>query len=145
MTVEERAQDLVIADDDHEDVKIFELALVDAGKEFEIRHATDAEHLFVLLKDKLPYMLFLDIHLPLMDGADCLRTIRKNPTFDHLPIVMFTSNNHPSLISKTYDSGANLFLQKPYTYKELVDNLRRIFEKDWSPPLMRIEITEFVL
>lgn len=139
------ADDLVIADDDHDDVKIFELALAAAGKTFRVRHAGNTEHLLALLEDKLPYMLFLDVHFPLIDGCDCLKALRSAPAFEHLPIVMFTSSDHRSLVSKTYDAGANLFLRKPYIYQELVDNLHRIFEKDWSPPLSRLAMSEFVL
>src|SRR3546814_7430667 len=54
-------RDILLAEDDLDDVEIFEMALNDLALSYEIRHAKNGDQLLELLRERVPYILFLDI------------------------------------------------------------------------------------
>jgi FOG: CheY-like receiver len=123
--------DVLLAEDDMDDVEIFGWALKEAEIPHSLRHAEDGDRLFVLLKEKVPYILFLDIKMPCKDGISCIKEIRKNPDYDNLPVVMYSSHVRTDYIDAAYRSSANYYLPKVSSVKETVVHLKRIFSVDW--------------
>lgn len=128
----DKERDILLAEDDSEDVLIFETALKDAEIKYVLRHAEDGDALFLLLKDRIPYILFLDINMPCKDGVACIAEIRKNREYDHLPIVMYTSNLSTKLVDECFEKGANLYLAKAFTFATLTQNIKKVFAIEWE-------------
>ncbi len=97
-----------------------------------MRHAENGDVLFVLLKDRIPYILFLDIHMPCKDGIACIIEIRKNRQYDKLPVIMYTSRVHDKVIEDCFRNGANMYVTKTDTLAALVTKLRKVFAIDWD-------------
>lgn len=145
MKLRDNERDILLADDDAEDVFIFETALQDAEIAYVLRHANNGDALFVLLKDKLPYILFLDINMPCKDGVACITEIRKNREFDNLPVVMYTSNLSAKVVDECFEKGANLYMAKSFTFNTLIQNLKKVFAIDWEDYLHYPPKNRFVL
>jgi putative two-component system response regulator len=62
-------------------------------------------------------IVLLDLEMPVMDGLETLRHIRRNDRFRDMPIIVVTSDK--SKIHKTLAMGANDFIAKPYDSEEL--------------------------
>lgn len=137
--------DILLADDDSEEVLIFEAALENLHYPYVLRHANTVESLFVLLKEKLPYILFLDVHMPCMDGVSCIKDIRKNASYDNLPVIMYTSSHSPKLVDECFSHRANFYFQKGYTISSLTENLRKVFSLDWHDKMHYPSRENFVL
>lgn len=138
-------KDILLAEDDQDDVEIFEEALRDLAIPYELRHAENGDMLFILLRDRLPYILFLDIHMPCKDGIACIIEIRKNREYDKVPVIMYTSNYSRRVVEECFRNGANMFLGKTNTYSSLVEKLRKVFSIDWGdylhyPPESHFEV-----
>lgn len=125
-------KDILLAEDDLDDVDIFKWAMDKTEIPHTIRHAENGEVLFVLLKEKIPYILFLDIEMPCKDGLSCILEIRKNRAYDNLPVVIYTSYSYEKYVEDTYRSGANLYLSKLGSMEHIVDNLKKVFSIDWK-------------
>jgi CheY-like chemotaxis protein len=136
--------EILLAEDDHEDVLIFQIALAEIEIPHTLRVANDGDKLFILLEEKIPEILFLDINIPCKDGITCLNAIRGHEDYKHLPIIMYTSNIFGSKIDQCFENGANLYLNKSYTVNELTTKLTHVFAINWkdNPFVSR---TEFVL
>lgn len=145
MKEQEDVKDIMLADDDHDDAYIFDHALQELGIPYELRHAENGDLLFVLLKDKIPYILFLDIHMPCKDGIACIMEIRKNKEYDKMPVVMYTSFLRNDYVEGSYRNGANFFLAKPAGFAELVGKLKKIFSLKWDEYLHFPTQDEFIL
>lgn len=65
-----------------------------------------------------PDLVFLDLHLPRKRGEDVLATLKQDPRFQRLPIVVFTSTEAPREVARCYELGANAFLTKPHHWQE---------------------------
>src|SRR5690606_32387406 len=98
-------KDVLLAEDDKDDVLIFELAVEEAELSIDLRCATDGDKLFVMLEEYIPDILFLDIQMPCKDGIACILEIRKNKDYDHLPVVMCTAHTSEQYINNAFRNG----------------------------------------
>lgn len=142
---QQEQQDIILAEDDNDDVLIFEMALREVDVPVDMRHAANGEVLFDLLEERIPDTLFLDIHMPCKDGIACIVEIRKDRKYDSLPVIMYTSNVTEKTIEKAYRSGANMYVTKTETIKQLAQKLKTVFAIDWKnymhyPPLQHFVI-----
>ena len=89
----EGTKNALIAEDNNEDFQFFSNALDKISVKVILTRAEDGEILIRLL-DEIeinPDVLFLDLLLPIKDGRECLKLIRKNKKFDLMPIVIYSN------------------------------------------------------
>ncbi|MEE8349922.1 MAG: response regulator [Acidobacteriota bacterium] len=63
------------------------------SQEMDIESASNGEEALALMERFHPDLIILDLLMPVMDGLTFLRTLRKNPQFSHLPVVVVTAKN----------------------------------------------------
>lgn len=68
-----------------------------------------------------PELVLLDLKLPKMDGHDVLRAMRVDPRTKYIPVVVLTSSVEEADMIRSYDLGANSFVQKPIDFEEFVE------------------------
>jgi len=76
----------------------------------------------------LPVLVLLDIRMPMMDGFEVLRWIRRQPEFARLCVVMLTASDEIRDVNQAYQLGANSFLVKPLDFWN-ADELSRAIER----------------
>tara|TARA_B100000029_G_scaffold479274_1_gene526187 strand:- start:494 stop:811 length:318 start_codon:yes stop_codon:yes gene_type:complete len=67
---------------------------------------------------------FVDLDMPGMDGVQFLKTVRANPEFKDMRLMMVTTANALESIARALDAGADEYLMKPFTKDSLRDKLR---------------------
>jgi CheY-like chemotaxis protein len=78
----------------------------------------------------LPAVVFLDLKLPFISGHDVLTWIRRQKDLDSLVVIVLTSSNEASDLSRCYALGANSYVVKPPTPEQLED-LAKAFKWYW--------------
>ena len=81
-------------------------------------------------KYPMPVIVFLDLKLPLMSGHEVLGWIRAQRQLESLTVVVLTSSDEPSDVRRSYSLGANSYLMKPLTARQLLD-LAKAFNWSW--------------
>jgi len=76
-----------------------------------------------LQQNALPDIAFVDWNMPVMDGLEFVREVRKNPAFDPMRIVMVTSENDMTTVAEALEAGANEYLMKPFTKESLKEKI----------------------
>ena len=78
----------------------------------------------------LPSVVFLDLKLPFLSGHDVLAWIRRQKELESLVVIVLTSSNEASDLSRCYSLGANSYLVKPPTPEQL-EELAKAFKWYW--------------
>ncbi|WP_340103483.1 response regulator [Rhodohalobacter sp. 8-1] len=65
-----------------------------------------------------PDLILLDLNLPIIDGFTILKKIRSSGSTKHTPVIVLTSSGEDKDINKSYDLGANSYIQKPVDFIE---------------------------
>jgi DNA-binding response OmpR family regulator len=97
------------------------------------REAPDAEQGLVSLALDLPDLIFLDIVLPGMNGFSALRAIRKDPTTQHIPVIMISGNEHATEQFYAHRIGADDFLKKPFSRYEVFAHIELLLDAQHVP------------
>jgi CheY-like chemotaxis protein len=130
---------ILIADDDIDDQYMITQAFISMNFQVDIKTANDGVELLDYLnkRDKfenvstpLPKVILLDLNMPRKDGRECLKEIKADPRFNKIPIVVYSTSNSPDDISYCYANGANSYIVKPYSFKELVE-VMDVFKNYW--------------
>ena len=94
---------------------------------YHVVHAEDGQRVVELFEQVKPVFVFMDVKMPVLDGIEATRAIRKlSPT---VPIVMLTAYAVRSLRRDAADAGANEMLTKPTTPKKINATLRKYLKK----------------
>lgn len=136
---------VLIADDDDDDYQIFSAAVNELSIQIVLDRSEDGDALMAFLKNEIPDILFLDILMPCKDGRACIREIRANKRFDELPVITYSSLKQVDTIEFFYREGANLFVIKPSSFKELKEILQKILSIDWKKTMYYPPKSEFVI
>ena len=111
---------IVIADDDVDDVELFETAVKEFSSDAKVSVAEDGEKLIDLLqKSSMPDVIVLDLNMPRMNGYDCLIEIRKNRKYNAVPIIILSTSASPDDVDFCISHGANAFEVKPQNFQAL--------------------------
>src|SRR5258708_10008083 len=77
-----------------------------------------------------PDLIILDLNLPRKDGRVVLADFKSEPTLRSIPVVVFTTSQSPQDIARSYELGANCYVNKPGSLVEFRKAVQSI-EKFW--------------
>jgi DNA-binding response OmpR family regulator len=115
---------ILIVDDEPNIVISLEFLMKREG--FEVEIATDGEAALRSLAERIPDLVVLDVMLPKMNGFDVCRQIRADSRLQGLKILMLTARGRDTEIAKGLGLGADVYVTKPFSTKELVVQVKRL-------------------
>jgi two-component system response regulator len=131
-----RSRIILLVEDNPDDVELTLLAFKQSKIVNEIVVAKDGQEALNYLfatgihtgRDQalLPEVVLLDLKLPKIDGLDVLRRVRADERTRRLPVVVLTSSKEEQDVLRSYDLGANSFVQKPVDFAEFIDVARHL-------------------
>ena len=121
-TAEEKGFRILAVDDEQVNLNVLENQLSLEG--WSVISAENGETAVHLVESSLPNLILLDVMMPKISGYEVCRIIRKKYTQAELPIIMLTAKNTENDLLAGLDSGANDYLVKPFSKKELTARIR---------------------
>ena len=115
-------QKVLVVDDDPEIVELFVDVLERDGR-FEVKTASTGYDAGILTHEFLPDLVILDYMLPDINGNVVCQTIRKNPNFEHMKIVIVSGVVNQDEINELLRSGADEFVKKPFNIEKLIERI----------------------
>ena len=100
-----------------------------AGRRYEVWRAPDGETAREILDEKIPDLILLDWMLPDTDGLEILRRIRRSPQHAETPVLMLTARAAEEDKIKGLDVGADDYMIKPVSLKELDARIRALIRR----------------
>jgi len=113
---------ILIAEDSATAVELIKRTLSPLGHQIVI--ANDGENAERLILDEKPDLIILDIIMPRMNGFQLCRSLRSNPGFRDLPIIMITSMDRESDRYWGLKQGASEYLVKPVDPNLLLERVK---------------------
>ena len=91
--------------------------------------ADDGNTALPMLKEGSFDFVVTDWNMPIMQGIDLLKEIRKDPNLKHLPVLMVTAEAKREQIIEAAQAGVNGYIVKPFTAGTLKEKLDKVFER----------------
>jgi len=76
-----------------------------------------------------PNIILMDIQMPAMDGLEAIRRLRRDPDFAATPIISLTALAMSGDRERCLQAGANEYLSKPVSLKQLVKKIRNLMQQ----------------
>lgn len=115
---------VLIADDEPNIVTALEYLLRNSG--YEVRVAANGEEALAQVESFLPDVVLMDIMMPLKSGYEVCQRMRERPEWNHIKIVMVSAKGRDAEVTKGLSLGADLYVVKPFSSRELVDAINRL-------------------
>lgn len=119
-----KAAHVLIVEDEQKTAETVALYLRDAG--FRASVAGDGEEGLRLARDLSPDLVVLDLMLPKLDGLEITRQLRAEGS---LPIILLTARTTEEERIAGFDLGADDYVPKPFSPKELVSRVRAVLRR----------------
>ena len=74
--------------------------------------------------EEKPYLILMDIMMPVMDGLEATRLIRANPETKDIPILAITCLFRESELRGCIEAGCSDYLVKPFTFQDLQEKIQ---------------------
>lgn len=118
------AKKVLIADDEPNIVTSLEFLLGKAG--YEVKVARNGAEALELMTSFAPDAVLLDIMMPVKSGYQVCQEIRENPAWQQVRILMLTAKGRELEIARGFAAGADAYVTKPFSTKELVAKVREL-------------------
>lgn len=115
---------VLVVDDEPNILLSLEFLIKKAG--FQVRTAKDGEEALEALAAERPDLVLLDVMMPRKDGYEVCQTIRQNPDWQDMKIIMLTAKGREVEKEKGLALGADDYITKPFSTQEVVAKVREI-------------------
>lgn len=123
--IDESKQTLLIVEDNIELVSLLKEHFID---KFNVITALDGEIGLKYCNEYYPDLIISDVMMPKMDGIEMCKAIRNNLSIAYTPIIMLTAKSTVENQIEGYESGADLYLPKPFSMRILELSVYRLLE-----------------
>lgn len=96
------------------------------GLGYDLITASSGEETLARIEVVEPDILLLDYYMPGIDGDEVCITLRKNPRWKNLPIIMVTAAGKPEEVQRCLESGCDDYVTKPVNKQELREKVKRL-------------------
>jgi len=134
----------VLVVDDHSIVVDGICALLGLFKDIEVGgQASNGSEALEMVRKLMPDVVLMDITMPIMDGLEATRRIRKE--FPQIKVLVLTQYDDKEYVVPVIEAGANGFISKTAASSELVSGIRSVYQGDsfLSPSAARILVEDY--
>ena len=116
---------ILYVDDDQDEMLMLKKSISDTGTPASLVYAPGGEealhYLNSLSRHSLPELIILDLNMPRWDGRKTLNSIKSNPGFASIPVVIFSTSGNSFDRQSCLEMGAASYIKKPFLYSDYKD------------------------
>ncbi|MCM8787627.1 MAG: response regulator transcription factor [Candidatus Omnitrophica bacterium] len=118
---------ILIVDDEKNIVRMLDYNLKKEG--YQTILAYDGKDALKKIYEQKPDLIILDLMLPLLDGFEVCKILKKDQNTSYIPIIMLTAKNEEVDKLLGFELGADDYITKPFSVKELIARIKAIFRR----------------
>lgn len=115
---------VLIVDDEPHMLRVAELSLRKGG--FELHTGRNGRQALELARRLHPHLIVMDVLMPEVDGLTALKELKQDPETARIPVIMITARGHVLTRQEAESCGAALFLTKPFSPTQLLQEAQRL-------------------
>jgi len=120
---------LLVADDSRLIRGIIDKSVTSMGFEaIQVENGKDAWNLLNTKGEDIN-MVLLDWNMPFLNGIDVLRNMRSDDRFNHIPVLMISTESEDDRIREALTIGAQGYLPKPFTSEKLIGAIHTVLDQ----------------
>lgn len=126
---------ITLADDDEDDRLFFTDAFEELKINTVVNTVNNGKELLNFLNHPetvLPNIIFLDLNMPILNGIDCLKEIKRNDKFSDIAIAIYSTSSSDQDVENTFVLGANIYIKKPSNFNDLKKILSEVVIINWQ-------------
>ncbi len=117
---------VLVVDDEPNIVVSLEFLMKKAG--YDVRTAKDGNEALSAIEAHVPDLVLLDVMMPGQSGFNLCQTIRANPDWANIRIIMLTAKGREVEREKGMALGADDYITKPFSTREVVERVRQYLD-----------------
>lgn len=118
---------ILAVDDNPNNIQVIGSILMEAN--YEVGFAMDGKQALDLLSESKDYdLVLLDVNMPVMNGFEACKAMRRNELLREIPVIFLTALNEPENILAGFDAGGQDYVSKPFNAKELLSRVKTHLE-----------------
>lgn len=131
---------LVLVADAHDDSRIiYSTILQYAG--FAILEARSGAEALEMVSEHTPDAVIAEFRLPVIDGCEVLRRMRRHPLTSHIPVLIVTADVRTEVRREATEAGCQVYLLKPCVPLELLTAVQNVLDQTILPTLVSPRVT----
>ena len=115
---------VLVIDDEPEITDIVKAFLTNAG--YEVRIENSPANAVEAARRFKPSLILLDIMMPVMDGYEVCSVLKSDPLLTDIPVLFLTGKDASDDDGKSFKSGGDLFIKKPFSSERLLQMVRMV-------------------
>jgi len=120
---------VLVVDDSEIVLEMASEALIAKGYDvFTALNARDADRF--IYGDSRPDVIIIDVMMPYLDGDRKTRMLKDDSATSEIPVLLLSSKSERDLALLVTESGANGFIRKPFTFKEMIEKIEMVTAKN---------------
>ncbi|HKR01900.1 MAG TPA: response regulator [Pyrinomonadaceae bacterium] len=121
-------QTILVAEDQNDNMVLVSLWLQNLG--YRVLTAVNGEAALEIAKLSPPHLILMDIAMPVMDGLEATRAIRRTPEIKELPIIFLTAYDSKEFRLQAAEAGGDGYLTKPFDFDRLSKLILNLLPKE---------------
>jgi two-component system, cell cycle response regulator DivK len=118
---------ILVVEDQEDNRQILRDLLASSG--FLMIEAHDGQQALAMARSQRPDLILMDIQLPVVDGYEATRSIKRDPELKHIPVIVVTSYALSGDEERAREAGCDAYVAKPYSTRHLLAKIGQFFEK----------------
>ena len=123
---------ILVVDDNEDSTRIIETVLTNSG--YDVRVARTGKDALDCVTKEAPEAILLDIMMPEMSGIEVLERLRSSPNSARIPVILLTAKSQDEDVISGYQYGADYYITKPFTPKQLIYGIRLVLGQEKGTP-----------
>ncbi|PKN72498.1 MAG: response regulator [Candidatus Cloacimonetes bacterium HGW-Cloacimonetes-3] len=131
---------IYVADDDETNLKLVKTVLNQSGFD-NIHLYSSGRTMLAEVRHNCPDLLLLDIMMPGFSGYEVLEWIKRDPTLEHIPVIMITAaslDENLDPLKRSFEMGAMDFISKPFSNLELTLRVKSALRLEHSRQALEV-------
>jgi len=117
---------VLVVDDEPNIVVSLEFLMKQAG--YDVRVARNGDEALKAVAERTPDLILLDVMMPKRNGFDVCQTLRADPRWKNVRIIMLTAKGRDVEREKGLALGADDYITKPFSTREVMERVRRYID-----------------